>query len=266
VYRAVLVPFDGSERSLVAVPWAEVLAGAWACEVEVLHVDVADDGDLVPEVGGHLVRHVDGRDPAATLIAEVHLTAPDDLLCMSTHGRTAVGELLLGSVTGTVLHDLHSELVLVGPKVDPSGAAVRPRRALVCLDGSAVSASILPVARQWAEGLDLEVVLLHVTYPLGAPGAVQVDLPEEVDVIVEDLAGIAADWKDGGVAAQWSLAESEHAATGILEQAVARGADLILMATHGRTGLERVLMGSVTKAVVRQASVPVVTLRPPGLT
>jgi nucleotide-binding universal stress UspA family protein len=65
-----------------------------------------------------------------------------------------------------------------------------------------------------------------------------------------------------GTVARWS----RHPADEILELGGAQHASLIAMATHGRTGLERVAVGSVTMAVVHRAPLPVLTLRPGGLT
>jgi nucleotide-binding universal stress UspA family protein len=57
--------------------------------------------------------------------------------------------------------------------------------------------------------------------------------------------------------------EIGSAATSILEEAEREGSDLIVMSTHGRTGLAHMLMGSVTEQVVRNASCPVFSIHPP---
>lgn len=263
MYRAVLVAFDGSDRSLVALPHARRLAAAWHCPVELLHVG-RDRVESTPSVGVPL--HVlDGADPADALIAETRRTDPSELLCMSTRGRSAMGELLLGSVAGKVLHDLHAEIVLVGPAVAEIGDGRPLRQALVCLDGSAVSAAILPVARRWVAELGLAVTVLYVAYPLGDAAARSLTTPPEFDVAAAQLAEVQGDWSAQGITVRCDIVENTHVAAGILDTVAAKMADLVLMSTHGHTGLERVLMGSVTKAVLRGSPTPVVTLRPETL-
>jgi hypothetical protein len=92
----------------------------------------------------------------------VRATTPPALLCLSTHGRGPIGELVLGSVAAQLLRGLHHPLVMVGPELDIDPDPGRWSRMLVCLDGSATSATIVPIARSWALDLGLELHLLHV--------------------------------------------------------------------------------------------------------
>lgn len=258
MYERVVVPYDGSERSLAALPPARRVAQAWKCDVEVVHV--WDGSQPKPSAApvDQAVRFVTADDPATALTGLA--AEPSTLLCMATRGRGAAAELLLGSVTRAVLHDIHEPLVITGPQALAPAAADGLRRLMVCLDGSTVSAAILRVARRWAEALGLEVLVVHVAYPLAEHRPV--DYPEETRVVVAELRRTAAELTEAGIVADWAVVEDTDPATGIIRQAAHRMVDLIAMATHGRTGLERVLMGSVTTSVVRGASVPVLTLRP----
>lgn len=265
MYDRIIVPVDGAKRALAPLPFAEELARTWGCPLEVLHVVTRDEPPSQAEPDGYDVRRVQGRDPAATLIAETQATEPHGLLCMASRGRTAAGELLFGSVTSRLIRELHAPLVVTGPALLTPSGPPRVTRILVCLDGSVTSASILPTARAWAVELDLEVVLVHVTYPIGDPVAGPPTIPEETRAVTAELRRTAEEWNEDGITTRWQLVEDTEPATGIARQAAHRAVDLIVMATHGRTGLERVLVGSVASGVLRRAPVPVLTRRPQRL-
>jgi nucleotide-binding universal stress UspA family protein len=265
VYARIIVPIDGAKRALDPLPHAEALAGAWGCPLEVVHVAVLDDPPPEAAPTGHGVRRIDHHEAAAALREDALSTDPPGLLCMASHGRTAAGELLFGTVTGRVIRTLHRPLVVTGPGLVAPSDPGEVRRLLVCLDGSTTSATILPVARTWASELGLEIVLLHVAYPVGNPTTGQGDVAEETRVIAAELKRTADDLADAGIDVRWHVVEDTAPATGIVRQTAHRGADLIVMATHGRTGLARVLAGSVATEVIRHAPVPVLTLRPEHL-
>ena len=265
MYDRIIVPIDGAERALTPLPFAASLATAWGCPLEPLHVAPSPPPTLENEPAQPPVRHVEGEDPAAALIAETRATDPPALLCMATRSRTAAGELVFGSVTARIVRNLHAPLAITGPAFRTNAGAAPLSRLMVCLDGSATSAAIVPTARRWAQQLDLEVVLLHVAYPVGDPVTRQVTLPEETEEIAAELKRIADGCTDAGTAARWDIVEHTIPAQAIVEQAAYRGSQLIAMATHGRTGLERILAGSVTTEVLRRAPVPVLTLRPESL-
>ena len=68
--------------------------------------------------------------------------------------------------------------------------------------------------------------------------------------------------KDGqAMELQWRLAEDKHASEGILQAATEEGADLIVVGSHGRTGIGRMLLGSIAAKVVSQSPVPVLVAR-----
>ena len=265
VYDRIIVPIDGARRALAPLPHAQTLAHSWGCPLEVVHVAIPDDPPAEAEPDGHDVRRIHSQDPAGALRDEALKTDPSGLLCMASRGRTATGELLFGTITGQVIRTLHRPLVVTGPELTAPSTPADIRRLLVCLDGSVTSAAILPIARTWATELGLEIVLLHVAYPAGDPTAGQGNVPEETRVVTAELKRTTDDLADVGIDVRWHVVEDTAPATGIVRQAAHRGADLIVMATHGRTGLARVLAGSVATEVIRHAPVPVLTLRPEHL-
>ncbi len=260
VYARVLVGTDGSPRAQQAVPIATDAATAFGCPVECVHVRADEDpADL--DLGDAQTLVAD--DPASGLVARATGTDPPGLLCLATRGRSALGEAVFGSVTSRVLRELRGPMLVVGPLVR---RPARPwRRMLVCLDGSDTAAEILPVASAWARHLDLDLELLHVAYPLGDPRTGEFLIPEEEEAATEQLRAAAEELAEAGIRVRWSVVEHAHLAAGIATTA-ARGAwSLVALATHGRTGLARLIAGSVALDVVRRATVPVLTLRPEQL-
>jgi nucleotide-binding universal stress UspA family protein len=142
-------------------------------------------------------------------------------------------------------------------------------RILVPLDGSEMSEAVLPYAKRLAGALNAEIVLLHV----------DVSPAPEFDVHVSPLAPKAghikqkqADEKhyikrvfsqlqEEGLRATYLLRDGSVADT-ILEQAEIMQADLIAMSTHGRTGMVRILLGSVAEQAVHRSKIPVMLIRP----
>ena len=136
------------------------------------------------------------------------------------------------------------------------------RRILVALDGSSLSETILPVAEEWAKEDDAEVILLRAVLAddrlLHDPDAAEVQVVGEVEAYLE---AVAERLERRGLTRVRRLVGHDEPATAIVETVRRDGVDLIAMATHGRSGLRRVLVGSVAEAVVRAVPVPVLLLR-----
>jgi nucleotide-binding universal stress UspA family protein len=145
------------------------------------------------------------------------------------------------------------------------------QRILVPLDGSTLSEAVLPHAERLARALDVEIVLLHVDVnpapefdPHTFPFAPQ---PEEFKKIRTDekvyIKNLCAKLERDGLRATYLLRDGMVAET-IMEVAEIEQADLIAMSTHGRTGMLRLLLGSVAEQVVHQSKIPVMLIRPTG--
>src|SRR5262245_3577826 len=161
---------------------------------------------------------------------------------------------------------LSSNIVRATRRGDRKEGPPMYRRVLVALDGSLVAEGIIPFIMQIAGPLDIQVVLLRVLVPV-PPMAVertrQVEDAEKHRPEAEEyLAGMAGELRDKGVRATTEVRRGEPVAE-ILEGAREAKADLIAMTTHGRSGLGRLLFGSVAEAVLRQADIPVFLMRLP---
>jgi nucleotide-binding universal stress UspA family protein len=140
------------------------------------------------------------------------------------------------------------------------------RRAVVPLDGSREAEAIVPFILSIAGPLDMEVVLVRVLQPIppevveGSRHVVVEDVEARRADAEEYLAPLAVELADKGVRVRTEVRRGEPAAE-IVACAREVAADLIAMTTHGRSGLGRLLFGSVAEAVLRRAQLPVLMMR-----
>lgn len=139
------------------------------------------------------------------------------------------------------------------------------KRALVPLDGSSLAEAVIPFIVAIAGPLDMSVVLLRVIEPIPHMAEVPSGMAAEAlegraRDAEEYLAALAADLRRRGIGATWEVRHGSVADT-IVATTRSADADVIAMSTHGRSGLGRLLFGSVAEQVLRQADVPVLLMR-----
>lgn len=204
--------------------------------------------------------------PAETLCEEVAALAAD-LVIMATHARTGIDRLRFPAVADVVVRHAAAPVLLIPPAEDGTSAQAptKFRRMLIPLDGSAFSEQVLPAARTLAFLMGAQPWLLHVVTPYSpplrsdpAPGAIG-DNPRAGE---EYLAGVARAMAgiNGSVVTTTML--DRRPADAICEAANDPDVDLVAMATHGRGGLSRLLLGSTGDEVVRHTNKPVLLFRP----
>ncbi len=178
---------------------------------------------------------------------------PDAAICMGVDASGGAIDVLLGSISEDILRSGHHRCFLVGPEVDRD-VPVASGPVVVCVDGSDHSESILPDATAWAAATDNTIW----TVMVGGEGPMPADLEEGgyVHRLAEQL-----DATD----AEWEVLHGKDPADAIVDFARERDAGSIVMATHGRSGLSRLTMGSVALRVVHRAHCPVLVRRPPML-
>jgi nucleotide-binding universal stress UspA family protein len=290
--KKILVPLDGSRAAEAVLPYVESIATAPRAAVLLLAAidkprDWGEDtgGDLNGErhdaksylnrlqarlasaIGGDVDCEVASGEPAAAILAAAERHHPE-LIAMTTHGRSGLARWIVGSVATKVLHAAGTPLLAVRPPEDAEAStAAQLSKILVPLDGSELSASVLPFAASLAKPLGATVVLFHcvsepvMTYP--AAGAVwTADLVKGMEADAHRyLAGVANDLSADGISTNRAVAVG-NATDGIVWAAEREDAGLIVMSTHGRSGVGRMVLGSVADAVVRRTSLPVVLVRP----
>jgi nucleotide-binding universal stress UspA family protein len=264
---SVFIPFVPGE---IAVPVydAEAVEAQRAHDREALEVQAATLRD-----GGLAVQTALLEGTIVEALAEHADAIGADLTVMATHGRSGFQRLRLGSVASSYLTRAAAPVFLVRAPADdaplPTEAEALPTGTLLCpLDGSSFAAAIIPHARRFAEQLGLTMELLSVTAPAAipmAPFGTEALLADPRDLDVQEeareeyLATIAAACPPGTrtrVVTDMSVAKT------ILDIATADRAGAIAMATHGRTGFRRFMLGSVADEVLRGADVPMLVFRP----
>jgi nucleotide-binding universal stress UspA family protein len=278
--RRLLVPLDGSTLSEAILPVAEGLTRAHVAELLLLRVlegqrvrdhevELEHDAQRYLEataerLHGRGLRHVrrvlwHGEPEQAIVNAAVRERV--QLVAMSTHGRSGLDRLRFGSVAEAVVRRAPVP-VLLARGVAPWGEA-GIRRILVPLDGSPASEAVLPMVAALAGPFDLGIDLLHVAEPGGA-GPERADRPGPAKGPEPGayLGRVAAGLETRGLRASTILRRGLPPEI-IATVAAETGADLVAMSTHGRTGLGRLLVGSVAERVLRAVPVPVLLWKSP---
>jgi len=143
---------------------------------------------------------------------------------------------------------------------------------LLPTDGSTLSSHAVDEGLALAKALGAKATILTVVEPFHAfnvSSELLAEVRENYEKSSRDSAGkvlqAAADRADAlGVRAETVLAHGEHPDRQIIEAATSAGCDLVMMASHGRRGVDALLLGSVTQKVLTHSSLPVLVLRPQG--
>lgn len=213
---------------------------------------------------------------AAAELYEHALASGADLVVMTTHGHGALARAWMGSVADKLVRRLPMPVLLARPHEEAldllEGVHERAFAHIVIpLDGSALSEEILEPALALGELMDAEYTLLQaIEMPvLGYAPAAQVagiddqvleQWREEAQGYLERVAGRLRAY---GLVAHTSVVYGSPAVA-IIDYARKHAANLIALATHGRGGVARMLLGSVADKVVRDAGMPVLLQRPAG--
>jgi nucleotide-binding universal stress UspA family protein len=203
-----------------------------------------------------------------------HVAATDtDLIVMTTHGRGGVARFWLGSVADVLVRASPVPVLLLRPD-EAMPKSERPshiQRILIPLDGSARSEAMVEHALELGQLMQSEYTLLRVVAPFILGAAAPFTTPTDFDPdrtlrlqseAQHELDRIARRLEAGGAQVRTRVVLSEQVAAAILEDASQHGIDLIAMSTLGRSGLARLLIGSVADKVLRGAEVPLLLYRP----
>ena len=210
-----------------------------------------------------------------------------DLVVMTTQGRGTVARMLLGSVADRLVRQSKVPLLLVRPHDEEEEVDLTQdpkfERILIPLDGSQLAEQILGPATILAAATNAQVTLFFVSRQIVQGQGVakrrglsglrpellaqlhEVDLQKQAQG-KEYLAQLVERLKEKLLSVETQIASHVQPAAAILNEAATLGVDLIALATHGRGGLKRLLVGSVADKVLRGATMPVLVYRPIGPT
>jgi nucleotide-binding universal stress UspA family protein len=215
------------------------------------------------------------RGPVAETLLEHIRQSRSDLVVMTSRGHSGLQRLWLGSVADAVIRASPAPVLLVRPEAHapPRPVLENLSRVLVPLDGSPLSETILEPAIRLASLAGAELMLVEVVQPRASPLEGQRAAPSTFDVELTNasrqeaadyLQGVAERCLRAGVKADHAAPLGANVADTILGLAESPAIGLIAMATHGRGGIKRLLIGSVADKVVRTTTRPILVYRPPA--
>ena len=206
-------------------------------------------------------------DPAEAIISEAD-GHPGTLIAMATHTRSGIGRWLLGSVTDKVVRHANHPTFVVRAHEDSVAAAVPLKRVVLPLDGSATAEAAIPHAVEVAKALNIGIKMLHaVSFSSHATTD-----PDDYQELIELRQAAAHEYlnrvmdriRAEGVPDVKEETFVGDAASSILDQLSESDDQLVVMATHGRSGVGRWMLGTVTDRVARHSRVPILVVRPGG--
>jgi nucleotide-binding universal stress UspA family protein len=285
MFKKILVPLDGSQLSQRALEPALELSRQTGAELLLVRVPTADtlsfavseakQREIAQDALVYLETIRQSNDQpqlnirtevldgdVASAIVDAARAEQVDLIVMSTHGYSGLTRWVLGSVTEKVLRSAPCPVMAIR-------AARRLQRSLITLDGSPLAERAIEPGLSLAQSLKIEVTLLRCVPYIATNGELDEHERGLSRRLQEDLISEAKEYLQARSA---SSAHSDLAiktavqigspADSILEYIETYGIDLIVMATHGRTGLKRWVYGSVTAKVLRSVSCSLLVIRP----
>jgi nucleotide-binding universal stress UspA family protein len=251
-HKTLVVPLDGSAYAERALPIAKRLSeqmGAGLVLVSAQYYGPLEPSEYLEEKAALVGEPVEIVATKATYAAEVIVetvdSGDDRIVCMTTHGRGRFRWAALGSVAEEVIRRSDRPVLLVGRNCR-ADFLERSSRLLACCDGSEESGGLAPAARAWADLLDLELRIAVVTHPLDVGSA------EHCDALLQS---VVAQF-EGVKPAAATMIRSRFVAGAIADYADELPAALVGLNCHGRTGLARFALGSVTMGVLHLAPCP----------
>ena len=298
MYSKMLIPLDGSKTAEKVLPYARYLAGKLKLPVELLAV--IDIAEMATHIAAEKARFLDTLVEdgvrastsylrgVATTFADAKVTCAVEkgraedtiiekgaadanlLIAMATHGRSGLNRFLLGSVAEKVLRGTANPLLLIRATEEAKGEGhAKLTSIIVPLDGSELAESVLPTTAEMAKMLGLEVVLFrvyHIPYnAYGSDDAYVINYEELLagvrDEAQEYVEKQVAELKKLGVERVTALIKEGFPGDEIIALGRKTPDNLIAMCSHGRSGVRRFVLGSVTEIVVRHSGDPVLVVR-----
>jgi nucleotide-binding universal stress UspA family protein len=300
VFTRILIPLDGSKTAEKVLPYVRFLAGSLKLPVELLAV--VDIVEMATHISADRARYLDamiedsvrnseqylrgvaGTFPGANtkwtvekgkaeqVIIETAAADKGTLITMATHGRSGINRWLLGSVAEKVLRGGTNPMLLVrATEEGKTDGGATLKSIVVPLDGSELAESVLPTVAELAKTLKLEVVLFRAySIPYSAYSSAEGYYAVDYEELLKAMREEAVDYLDKkteavkklGIDKVSCVAKEGFAADEIISLSRKSPDNLIAMCTHGRSGVKRWMLGSVTETVVRHSADPVLVIQP----
>lgn len=276
--KTILCPTDLSDASVQSVPLATHFARLHGADLHLLHVHLLhamapeiEDGPFPGEEEARaaleasagdiswnrVIHRIERGINAAPTIIDYAEANDVDLIVMGSHGRRGFRRLMLGSVTAEVVRSARRPVLVVRHEEDtapPTGVD----RLIVPVDFSPASKEAVAVALELAATLDVPIDLLHavepipyvqMAYPIAVDdGEFRAHAQRRLDEIVEEF--------DTSRELRTTVTV-DTAEQAVIDAAYRSPSPLIVMASHGHSGLARILLGSTTERLLHNAPCPV---------
>ena len=280
-YSKILVAVDSSASATHALRESFKLAVNEKSWITVTSVAPPYEGDI--ELTGVRDIRVALRKPCEEILAEAEHIAEDeraliktvceegepyerivdlaetkncDLIIMGRRGQSHIERVLVGNVTSRVIGHTDKDVLVI-----PLEATVGWKKILIAIDGSSQSEAATARTIEFGRSYGGELVILSV---VDVPAEFHAEAPQVVEQLIAKARGYVDAAKKqaeaAGLKAETVVREAETYEA-IVELAQAQKADIIVVGSHGRTGLKRLLMGSVTEMVIGYAPCPVLVVQ-----
>jgi nucleotide-binding universal stress UspA family protein len=301
-FRSVLVPLDGSPLAEQALPLALEIARAARSKVQLLFVHQSPTPPFYEEsaelyVAIDLATRKAGRDylqaraaqlrersglPISAVVIDGSIPqalvkyvqdSRADMVAMTTHGRGGVRGAWLGSVADHLVRSLEVPVIVTRAHEGAGSLSAPPkiREILVPLDGSPLAEAALTPAAAVARLFAAELVLAQVVPPLPVGSLFPDTLTPGYDTEIialerkgaqDYLEGLSEDLRERGTRVKTTVVVGHNVGEALINLAHPERIDLVAIATHGRSGVRRLMLGSVADKLIRAAGPPVLVIRP----
>lgn len=272
-----LVPLDGSELSSIVLPWVELLSSLpdshihlmrshrpleavpMVSDLALVATELVSDSGVASRIEGELkecAKQLTGKVQVSSPVghaAESILSSSEfaDLIVIASHGESGLTRWFLGSITTKVVRASTKPVLVVTSRPDAPQRPAKLEKIMVPMDGSKTAEKALTEAARLARHFGARIVLYEaVIY--------REENREEDDWQVLLAQGYLREQAQKLVGVEVEcLVEERTQGHGIVERAEQLDADMIVMGSHGRSGISRWVLGSVTENVVQRSSCPV---------
>lgn len=270
MFDEILACLDGSRLAQKILPVAHGIAAATSATLVLIRV-VADADELAAEESELRqcarryraeVRLLLSGDPAAAIVGELE-AKPNSIAAMTTHGRTAWTEAILGSVALRVIQGSSRPVILYRAVSCDGEAPKRIKTLVMALDGSEFSERMIPIAAEVAQALAARLLVVQALPQ--QPSIPALAGNNKSDMLESSyLHGIAGKIKrEHGIDCDWEVLHGDPA-DALCRYVKGMPETLLAMTSHARGGVRRALLGGVAAACLRRAGVPILMygLRP----
>jgi nucleotide-binding universal stress UspA family protein len=283
MFEKILLPLDGSKIAELALPYGQELAEKLGSQLLLFHVCRPEHHlqqhmhEIYLDSVAETLRH----NPDIEVTTRIETGGPQESICALVQKNniglivmTAIGASglrvgkMIGSVADHLCRTLPIAVLLIKPGNPRQADVKRPliNRILLTLDGSELSKLALPVAENLAARLKVPITLFQMAqivlpYSDDMNNSVLIDIKKLTEFAEEqvksDIGNLETEIRKKGLEVNHNVVAGVSAADEIIDAVKKTGADLIVMSTHGRSGVTRWVLGNVAERVLRHSEVPV---------